>query len=137
MLKEKAQISMEFLVVLLTTVAILLVFMPVFSRLQKSVLFAIDVYNASSSLRELKTNVAILNSLGVGSSFVWELDFINSVEFKCSNKKAEFFLTNSLQTKSLFLDLDLLCNDFFDRISEKKRYLVSKTTQNNLNIAPI
>jgi len=135
--KSRAQISMEFLVVLLATIAILIVFMPVFSKLQKSVLLAIDVYNASSSLQEFKTNVSILDSLEKGSSFVFELKFISDVDFKCNDKKAEFFLKNSLQTKTLSLDLDLDCNDFSDTISKKTRYLVSKATQNDLNINPI
>jgi len=133
---KKAQISMEFLVILLATVAILVMFMPIFSKLQKSVLFAIDVYNASSSLRELKTNVAILNSLDIGSSFVFELSFINVVDFKCNNKKAEFFLKNSLQTKNLSIDLDLDC-DFVSTISKRIRFLVSKSDQNRLNISPM
>jgi uncharacterized protein (UPF0333 family) len=131
--KKKGQISLEFLVVLVAMIAILIVFMPVFSKLQKSVLLALDVYNASSKLNEFKTNVSMLNTLEQGSSFVFEYRFINNVQFQCKNNIVKFILANSVQSKEISLDLALNCD--YDQNAKINKLLIEKYLQTDINIS--
>ncbi len=129
---EKAQISMEFLVILLATVVILLVFMPVFSKLEKSTLFAVDVYNASNSLSDLKTGVLLLDTLAEGSTFEIDFSFVKPVHFSCFGNLAEIDIStkidvnNDAKTKTLDENLALSCNPDFDEEVKSENYLVRK-----------
>jgi len=133
---KKGQISLEFLVVLFAMIAILLVFMPVFSKLYKSVLLAVDVYNASNSLQEFKTNVSMLNTLEGGSSFVLELNFVNSVNFSCKDNIVQFIIDGAIRIKSLNIQIALNC-DFESGLIKKSSYLITKISTNDLNISLI
>lgn len=133
--KKKGQISLEFLVVLVAMIAILIVFMPVFSKLQKSVLLALDVYSASSKLNEFKTNVSMLNTLETGSSFIFEYKFINGVQFECKDDTVKFILANSVQAKELYLDIILNCD--YDKNAKINRLLIEKSSQTDINISAL
>jgi len=130
---KKGQISLEFLVLLVAMIAILIVFMPVFGKLQKSVLFALDVYSASSKLNEFKSNVSMLNTLDMGSSFEFDYKFINSVKFECKNNKVNFIISNSDLNKALSLDLSLNCD--FDLDTKQTRLFIEKSLQTDINIS--
>lgn len=126
---EKAQLSMEFLVILLATVVILLVFMPVFTKLEKSTLFAVDVYNASNVLSDLKTGVLLLDTLAEGSTFEIDFGFVKPVQFSCSGNVAKIEISNDInsetKTKTLETELALNC-DGFDKQVKSENYLVRK-----------
>jgi len=131
---QKAQISLEFLVILVAMIAILIVFLPVFSKLEKGVLLTLDVYNASKYLTEFQSNVSMLNTLEIGSSTLFEIQFIYPSEFLCNNKQITIILGNELKTKELSKDLVLNC-DFSFKIDKKVRFLLSKASQYDLNIS--
>jgi uncharacterized protein (UPF0333 family) len=133
-LQKKAQISLEFLVILIAMIAILIVFLPVFSKLEKSVLLTLDVYNASKYLNEFKSNVSMLNTLEIDSSFIFELNFIYDVYFYCQNKQLKLILGNEIKSKALITDLALNC-DYSSNIIKKTVIFVKKNSQNDLNIS--
>lgn len=133
-LMHKGQISLEFLIVLFVMIAILLIFMPVFSKLQGSLLLALDVYNASKSLQEFQTNVSMLNTLENGSSFTFEQNYIFDANFNCDNNVLTIGLANNYQSKSLSKELALNCN-FLTIIDKKVVLLITKQSQYDLNIS--
>ena len=130
---SKGQISLEFLVVLFAMLAILLVFMPVFSKLYSAVLLAVDTYNASNSLQELKTNVSMLSTLEQGSSFTFDLKFIHNVDFICQNRTMEFDIYSNLKTKKLSSKIQLNCNFHFN-LKGKETFMANKISTKDLNI---
>lgn len=131
----KAQISMEFLIVLFIMILILLIFMPVFSKLQHSVLLAVDTYNAVKSINDFKANVSILNTLEQGSSFVFIQNYINPVVFKCESSAINLDINSKYLHKELSCKIALNC-DFSYKIDKKTSFLVKKDT-NILNISAI
>jgi len=133
-LGNKAQISLEFLVILVAMIAILIVFLPVFSKLEKSVLLTLDVYNASKYLTEFQSNVSMLNTLEIGSSTLFEMQFIYPADFSCQNNLIKLVLGNEIKTKELSKELALNC-DFAFKIDKKASILLSKASQYDLNIS--
>lgn len=125
---EKAQLSMEFLVILLATVVILLVFMPVFIKLEKSTLFAVDVYNASKTLSDLKTGVLLLDTLAEDSTFELDFSFVKPVHFSCSGNIAKIDISTDInsETKTKSLETKLALSCVFDKEVKAQNYLVRK-----------
>lgn len=119
---------MEFLVILLATVVILLVFMPVFTKLEKSTLFAVDVYNASNSLSDLKTGVLLLDTLAEDSTFELDFSFVKPVHFSCSGNIAKIDISTDInsETKTKSLETELALNCDFDKEVKSENYLVRK-----------
>lgn len=130
---NKAQISLEFLVILVAMIAILIVFLPVFSKLEKSVLLTLDVYNASKYLNEFKADVSMLNTLETGSSFVFNIKFIYSAKFSCEENILKFVLGNDVKSKVLSTELAMNCDFSYD-IKKNANFLVTKESSNDLNI---
>lgn len=128
-----AQMSLEFLVILVAMIGILIVFMPVFTKLIKSIDLAIDVYKASQYLNEFKTNVSTLNTLEEGSSFVAEFGFVNPVDLECKNKHFKITVGSTFKPQVLNTALDLDCNFSFKN-TKKLSLLVTKKTPSDLYI---
>jgi len=130
--KIKGQISLEFLIVLLTMVVLLIMFLPSLGKLHKSSLLALDVYNATTYLNKLDVSLATLNALDVGSSFSIKMNFVYDSDFFCKDNKFGFNLNNSLKQKTLFLETSFNC-DFLEHFNKISLFF-EKTSQNDLNI---
>lgn len=128
----KAQISLEFLVVLFAMIAILVIFMPVFAKLFNSSLLMIDVYNVSKNIHEFQANVSLLNTLENNSSFEMAFDFLYPVILECKNKEIKFIISANTLEKELFLPLDLDCD--FSEIVNNKTILVKKNDLLEINL---
>ncbi len=128
----KAQISLEFLVVLFAMVAILVIFMPVFAKLFNSSLLMIDVYNVSKNIHEFQANVSLLNTLENNSSFEMAFDFLYPIILECKDYEVKFIISANNLEKELFLPIDLDCD--FSEIVNNKTILVKKNDLLEINL---
>ena len=76
----------------------------------------------------------MLNTLEVGSSFVFDLKFIYPAKFKCQNGAATINVANEVKSKDLNIDLTLNCNFVYD-LNKKTSFLIVKQSQYDLNIS--
>ena len=104
----KGQISMEFLIILAVSIALLLMFMPIYSKVYNSIHLNVDKYVAKKNANDIITKIKILNGMENGSFFTFTVSPTTEYNLICVNK--EFSLNYKEVEKPIKLSYKLPIN---------------------------
>lgn len=82
---QKAQVSLEYLIVLAALISVILVFMPLIIETQKAGIFALDIIKAESFSKSFADSISEMQFLGEGTKKVFEVEPLGIWEIECNN----------------------------------------------------
>lgn len=92
--KMRAQISLEYIIILSALFSVILVFMPMISETYEAGLFAIDVLNAKTFSNNFSNSLSELNFFSDGARKTFEINPLNTWEIECKNRVLKITITN-------------------------------------------
>lgn len=92
--KMRAQISLEYMIILSALFSVILVFMPMISETYDAGLFAVDVLNAKNFSNNFANSLSELNFFSDGARKTFEINPLNIWEIECKDRVLKITITN-------------------------------------------
>lgn len=123
----RAQVSLEYMIVLSALFSVILIFMPMLSETYDAGLFAIDVLNAKQFSNDFSNSLSELNFFSDGAKKTFEINPLNTWALKCKNKILTIKITNSKTSHEKVITCKIPDNITFNSlISEKTKITIEK-----------
>lgn len=134
---QKAQVSLEYLIVLAALISVILVFMPLIIETQKAGIFALDVMKAESFSKSFANSLSEMRLLGEGTKKVFELEPLGVWEISCEKG----ILTLKVKSREIKNE-KILMQEFssasdklkFSFLIEKRAYLTIEKSSAGISI---
>gem|GEM_PF-4123679 len=134
--KHRGQISLEFLVVICITFALLILFMPIYTKIYDNSLLSLDYFQATKFANEFEKNTALLNTMSDDSYFIQRFDPLNKIELQCSDRNFSLMVIRKSLSKNISRVLPAECDgslqiESYTEIKISKENKIIKVEKNN------
>ncbi len=125
---SKGQITLELLLIVAISISLIVLFLPIFTKISNFTMFTIDLYSSGKLINNIEKNYNIIDSLANGSIIKANVNIIGKITIECNSSYLNIKLDTKGYKKEIRKDIDLICSSIM--INGYKQLAISK--QNDL-----
>lgn len=125
---SKGQITLELLLIVAISISLIVLFLPIFTKISNFTMFTIDLYSSGKLINNIEKNYNIIDSLANGSIIKTNVNIIGKITIECNSSYLNIKLDTKGYKKEIRKDIDLICSSIV--INGYKQLAISK--QNDL-----